>query len=281
MLPKVVVGMMERDPLLSALHITDIGYYPAARHHYRERNEPIDRFVLIYCVDGKGWVRVNGKTYSVSPHQYFILPAHVCHCYASDDEFPWTIYWIHFKGSTACSYAQNGIPPTVVCPGCQSRIDDRIRLFDEMFNAVASGFSLENLGYAMSLLHYYLGSLRYLQQFRAFGHREDDRAGGVGLVVHFMKENIGRRLSLQQMADFTGYSAPYLSKLFKEHIGHSPLAYFNVLKVHYACLLLDTTRMKLNQICYKVGIEDSYYFSRMFSKIMGMSPKAYRERERV
>ena len=34
--------------------------------------------------------------------------------------------------------------------------------------------------------------------------------------------------------------------------------------------------MKVNQICYKVGMEDMFYFSRLFSKIMGMSPKEYR-----
>jgi YesN/AraC family two-component response regulator len=34
--------------------------------------------------------------------------------------------------------------------------------------------------------------------------------------------------------------------------------------------------MKINQICHKVGIEDCYYFSRLFSKSMGISPKEYR-----
>jgi YesN/AraC family two-component response regulator len=35
--------------------------------------------------------------------------------------------------------------------------------------------------------------------------------------------------------------------------------------------------MHINQICYKVGIEDSLYFSRLFSKVMGMPPSEYRE----
>lgn len=48
-----------------------------------------------------------------------------------------------------------------------------------------------------------------------------------------------------------------------------------------ACLLLDTTDMKINQICYKIGIEDTYYFSRLFSKIMGMSPREYRKSKKA
>ena len=41
--------------------------------------------------------------------------------------------------------------------------------------------------------------------------------------------------------------------------------------------MLRETNMHINQICYKVGFEDSLYFSRLFSKIMGMSPTKYKE----
>ena len=35
--------------------------------------------------------------------------------------------------------------------------------------------------------------------------------------------------------------------------------------------------MKVNQICYKIGIEDCYYFARLFTKIMGISPREYKK----
>ncbi len=53
--------------------------------------------------------------------------------------------------------------------------------------------------------------------------------------------------------------------------------YFNRLKVNRACQLLGTTGLKINQICTMVGIDDSYYFSRVFTKIVGVSPKKYRQ----
>lgn len=55
------------------------------------------------------------------------------------------------------------------------------------------------------------------------------------------------------------------------------LSYFNQLKIQKACQLLDFTDMKVNQVCFKVGIEDNFYFSRLFRKIMGMSPLAYKQ----
>lgn len=40
---------------------------------------------------------------------------------------------------------------------------------------------------------------------------------------------------------------------------------------------METTDLKVNQICTMVGIDDSYYFSRLFTKIVGVSPKKYRQ----
>ena len=40
-LPQMIVEMEERDPLVSSLYITDIGYYPKASHHFRERTVPV------------------------------------------------------------------------------------------------------------------------------------------------------------------------------------------------------------------------------------------------
>ena len=83
-LPRIIVDKMEEDPLTSMLHITDIGYYPKAKHHFRERKEPINQYVFIYCIDGAGWYRIGNQEYTVSANQYFILPAVVPHAAASD-----------------------------------------------------------------------------------------------------------------------------------------------------------------------------------------------------
>ena len=57
-LPKMIIEMEKQDPLVSSLYITDIGYYPVANFHYREREDPIEQNVLIYCVEGTGWYQI-------------------------------------------------------------------------------------------------------------------------------------------------------------------------------------------------------------------------------
>ncbi len=74
-LPPAIVQRMKTEPATSVLYITDIGYYPKAYNHFRERDVPIDQYVFIYCTEGRGWFSLDGQKHPVAPNQYFILPA--------------------------------------------------------------------------------------------------------------------------------------------------------------------------------------------------------------
>ena len=277
-LPQIMVENSQKDPLLSSLYITDIGYYPNAYNHYCERKSPISEYVLLYCISGRGFFRYNDEEYLLNKNQYVVLPSGISHTYWSDNDNPWTIYWIHFNGSHAQYYTEGAYKPQEVKPGLTSRISDRNTIFEEIFTSLMMGNEMENLRYASSLLHYYLGSMRFLQQYRAVGktlspEREKDY---IAIIVRYMEENIETRLSLEEVADYLGYSVSHLSAMFKKAMGVSTINYFNRLKIKKACSLLCDTDMKISQISHKVGISDSYYFSRLFSKIAGMSPKEYR-----
>lgn len=274
-LPQAIVNLMKKDPLASYIYITDIGYYPKAMHHFRQRKSAITEYILIYCMDGSGWFKINNKKYEVKSHQYFIIPPGEPHTYASDDSNPWSIYWIHFGGIIAKYYVPDCIKPHDISPSIVSRIHTRLNLFEDIFNTLNASYAIENLRYAMATLQHFLASLRYMQQYHnASQHKERDDIAN--LVIHFFEENIEKKLSLSSIAKFTGISASRLSAIFKDSTGYSPIHYFNLLKMKKACELIDTTPMKLNQISLKLGFEDPLYFSRLFSKTMGKSPKAYR-----
>lgn len=277
-IPASMVERMAHDPLLSSLHITDIGYYPQARHHYCKRETSIGQYVLIYCVNGKGYYTLNGRTWTINPGQFFILPPGTAHEYGADEKEPWTIYWIHFRGTLSAEYCRNIIGPQTIEHSNISRIHNRIDLFDEIFNSLESGLLIDNIRFSCSLFHYFLGSLCFIRQYRNAARRPDQDF--VGIVTHCLEENIDKHLSLKEIAISCGLSESRLSALFHERTGHSVLNYFNIMKIRKACDLLDHSNLKLNHICFKVGISDPYYFSRLFTKIMGQSPTKYRQRQR-
>lgn len=279
-LPDMVRKSCEEDQYLSQLYVTDIGYYPNARYHYRERPAGVKQYILIYCIKGSGRYWVGGKWHNVAGEQYFVLPPDTPHIYASNNDAPWTIYWVHFSGRQAPVFAGGMLEPRTISSGMMSRISDRINIFEEIFLTLSDNYSLDNLCYASSLFYGFLATFRFLGHFRKYNSAEDrtDANDVVMASVRYMNENIERQLTLTKIADYAGYSVSRFSTMFKNATGHSVLNYFNMLKIQRSCQLLETTDMKINQICAKVGIDDNYYFSRLFKKTTGVSPKVYRAR---
>lgn len=276
-LPSSVVQEMENDILGSKLHITDVGYYPVASLHKRVRREGISQYVLIYCVDGQGWYDLHGKHYSISSHQCFILPANVPHAYGASSSDPWTIYWIHFKGELASFYANGFEQPISILPGKESRITDRISIFEDVFNALEYGYGRNNILFASSALFYFLGSIKYLGVFRESVGQRSRNGDVIDTAIAFMKENVERTVTLKELSEYVGYSESYFLALFRKRTGYSPINYIIQIKMQTACRFLDFTDMKINQICHKVGIPDPYYFSKLFSKTIGLSPSKYKK----
>jgi hypothetical protein len=97
-LPRAIVAKAEPQPILGSLIPTDVGYFPTAAGHARERLEGIDQAVLIYCVSGGGWCRTEGEELAIAPGELLIVPPGLRHKYGATERQPWTIHWVHAKG---------------------------------------------------------------------------------------------------------------------------------------------------------------------------------------
>ena len=74
------------------LYLTDVGYFPQARNHYRKRPNGCNEYILIYCVEGYGCIQINEIKHQLTPHSFFIIKANTPHCYFADEKDPWSIY---------------------------------------------------------------------------------------------------------------------------------------------------------------------------------------------
>lgn len=281
-LPQAVIQKMEQHEHGRELYITEMGYFPKATHHFRDRPEGIGEYIFIYCVDGLGWIEVRGERKDVPSNHFCIIPKGAPCRYAADERNPWTIYWMHIKGNKAEALAQlmgmGEVKNINVEEG--SRIRDRIQLFEEIYNTLDYSYSTDNLFYAQTVLHHFLGSLLYIKQFRQSAYTYQKEHSVADSAIHFMRENLEKDIDMDKVAKFTGYGISQFNALFKQQTGLSPKHYFLQLKIREASKYLLLTDVKINQLCYKVGIEDPFYFTRLFTKIMGCSPSEYRKQKK-
>lgn len=282
-LPTPIIDEFKNTDLGSLLHITDIGFYPKASFHFRKRSKTeANQYILLYCVEGEGWFEIENQIQKVIANQVFVLPKAKAHSYGSKSANPWTIYWIHFDGDKAHFFSEGLDKPLVVSPESFSRIEDRFKLFEEIFSTLKNGYSKNNLEFSITALFYFLGSIKYLSSYRTSSNlnQQNQRRDVADEAIHFMRENVRKRLTLKEIAEYVEISPSHFSTLFHNKTGYSPLNYFIHLKIQEACHHLDFSDMKINQISMLVGFDDPFYFSRLFTKTMGISPSEYRAKKK-
>lgn len=277
-IPQEILLKVQKNPMTSLLYPTDIGYYPHAENHYRQREEGSEQHILIYCHEGEGWYDIGKGRCFIKKNQFFIIEAGTPHTYVASAQHPWSIYWVHFAGEKSCLFAELFNRTSHIDDSPSARFDDRIRLFNEILVNLEMGYSVENLEYITLCLWYLLGSFRYIPQFREINKPQTQDT--MQKVINFMKANLNKQLTLEDIAQSVNYSPTYLSTVFTQKAGMSPISYFNQLKIQKACQLLDFTDKKAKEIAFELSFSDPYYFSKVFSKYMHMSPKEYRMKKK-
>lgn len=247
-----------------------IGYFPNAKHHNRSRKNGINEYILLYCLAGEGWIKINGKTIPLTPNTGFIIPEHTGHKYGSSLKDAWSIYWVHFEGD----YAETFYKRFSTSNDAAVKIafdESRIRLLNEIITLLESDFTDEKVELAHFKLIAVLSSLSYSNTLNSA--MED----AISLSIAYMKAHLSEILTIELLANQACYSISRYSELFKQKTGYSPIQFFIRLKILKSCEYLYFTSLNIKEICKEVGFEDPYYFSRMFKKQIGVSPSEYRK----
>jgi AraC-like DNA-binding protein len=151
-----------------------------------------------------------------------------------------------------------------------------IELFNEIYVQLERGYSSDNLMYANMCLWHFFTTFLFNEKYDLSGKLSNKDS--IDMAIDFLSKHVDSTLSLEEIASAVNLSPSHFSYLFKQKTGYSPIEYFNHLKVQKACQYLLFTKLRIKEISQELGVEDQYYFSRMFTKVMGLSPNEYREK---
>ncbi|NLL78121.1 MAG: AraC family transcriptional regulator [Clostridiales bacterium] len=94
-------------------------------------------------------------------------------------------------------------------------------------------------------------------------------------IIAYMQENIGSKLTIQQICKDNLIGRSLLQKLFKDHTSCGIIDYFSIMKINAAKQLICGQQMNFSQIAEKLGYNSIHYFSRQFKHIAGVTPSEY------
>lgn len=272
--PISVINSLEQDIFIKNICLTDIGYFPNAKYHFVEREKGCSENILIFCKNGMGAIDILGKTYIIKKDMVILIPKDTPHTYFSSNENPWTIMWLHFNGSHAEYYINKFENSFLV----ELKLENSIKLeslFNEILNLLEKGVNEKSLLFSSQCLNYILSIITFHND--SFIEKIKISRDYLNSAVEFMIKNLEKNLALDDIANAIYLSKSHLSLIFKQETGCSPVEFFIKLKIQHSCSMLKYTDWNIKRIATRFGYEDQYYFSRVFKKIMDVSPSEYRK----
>lgn len=262
-------------PQVRRLYLTDVGFFPRAEHHYRKREEGIEEYIFIYCTEGSGIIMVDGKKYIIHENQAFCIPRFKKHLYYACEKNPWSILWVHFKGEDTVYFPLNECK--IIVFNSENAKNRMQFLFDLLFRVLNENYTLGNFIYISQVL-----SLILTETY----HREKanttlEQNKHVTNVIRYMSKHLEENLTLEDIAAEFDLSKSYLNAIFQKYTQHAPMDFFINLKMKRACRLLRATDTYIYEVAQQLGYSDQYYFSRIFKKVVGMSPKEYKHSDSI
>ncbi len=274
--PAPVRKAAAQHPLLKNLLVTDAGYFPSASGHRVERPHGASTHLMMICLHGEGWARSDDRTVRIRPGELVWLSPDIPHAYGASDSEPWTIVWAHFRGDEVSSW-QRELGWTAKLPIAQldCGVEGVTPLgLDKVYAELESGYSMQHLlGAAVALRAVFCSAIGLTKGAGSI----KTAAVRTARVREQILENPARPYRLDELAKAAGLSVPHFCLLFKQQTGYAPIDFLIRQRIRKACQLLDTTDATVAAIAEKVGFEDPYYFSRCFHRIMGSSPRTYRQ----
>jgi AraC-like DNA-binding protein len=233
------------------------------------------RFLLLYIYDGICLYDDGSKFLSLEPGNLILYKPHEHQHYTTAEESGLHYYGIAFSGEMVENIVAG-------MPLLQKSIHN-VGVNDDLAKAMS------NLIQQMMVVTPSRSEIIWGEFFRVLGvvngailkGKHLDRADHNRILQLKNAEqhialNYNMDLNIKEIAQASGYSVSWFEKLFHKHYGMSPISYQTKLRIEKAQNMISTNIFSLSEISASVGFNDPLYFSKVFKKYVGLSPKQYR-----
>ena len=121
-----------------------------------------------------------------------------------------------------------------------------------------------------------LAALIVGQLLRSVEETRPGEAPWIDQAILWMRQRLGRPLSITGMAEQFGYSHGHFHRVFRRRTGKTPACFLTDIRMKQAAQLLRHSSLPVKQVAIRTGFPDPLHFSRVFRKTMGVAPREYR-----
>lgn len=271
--------------------LTTVGYqfipngspYPLSKHpddysFVKQKGRILNEYQFVYITKGKGYFESSHvKLQEVKPGDLFLLFPGEWHNYYPDAEIGWDEYWVGFKGRY---FEQLQAEHFFSCKMPLLHIgvsNSMIGLYEDLIRTANN----EKSGHQVMLA----GILQHLTSTIYYKHKNQTFGDSYVIEVldkarKLMKEQIEEQISAEMIAGQIGVGYSWFRRMFKNYTGISPAQYQIQLRLIRAKELLARTSLAISDIAYQLHFENAGQFATFFRKREGVTPTAYRNRQK-
>ncbi|MFT5635863.1 MAG: AraC-like DNA-binding protein [Cognaticolwellia sp.] len=293
-IPMFLLKKLSKHRLTDGLYPVSLGIIQA-NNNYKLQQEHNHCHSLIYCISGSGKLRYHGKERIIERGDLVIINANIPFTFTLDktqDMITKTshsdkqlssrdsktvdniVYWINFTGTLAQDFSERLLMKMDSGVAHVGVLNNIVSDFDHLLALGARGYTATNVIHAVHILQQALSFLALQLRLTMFNNSS---SFDLEAVEALMRNSLHQELSLDTLAHYSQLSKFHFAKKFKELTDSSPIQHFINMKIQHACLQLDNSDIAIKNIASDLGYSDPYYFSRLFKKLVGISPKQYRD----
>lgn len=240
-------------------------YGPALRDHY----------LIHYIINGKGHFTVNEKTYYLSEGDGFLICPEIVTFYQASNNEPWKYCWVGFNGSKAKNYLEDAnltISNPIFTYSKDEKLSNILRKMLSI-NKITKSNELKLL----ALLYDFISILIEEANIKELTNKNERKLRYIREAITFIEKNYSRKITIQELAKNIGLDRSYLYSVFQTILKKSPQEYLINYRIDKACELMKNNDLNISDISRSVGYNDPLYFSKLFKKIKGLTPTAFRK----